>query len=134
MRKLLIMLAIAVIAMPSTGCGGRIRNWWHRGAPCGTVVAPATLGAPLAIGRPVRPMMVSQPECCCPPECCEPCCDPCECPGSEWTTSYSDSGCTDCASAPVTTYSDDYTLPTTPSSTLTPQDPGTSYRSPADSN
>ena len=101
MRKLTILLALAAITA-SSGCSnccciGRVRNWFHKGSPCGTTVAPAVLGAPLAMGTPLaqpvaapfayqqQPMMtaptmapqvyVEQPAMCCPP--CDPCANPC---------------------------------------------------------
>lgn len=99
MRKLTILLALAAITA-SSGCSnccclGRVRNWFHKGSPCGTAVAPAVLGAPLAMGTPlaqpvsapVQPMFASptmapqmyveQPAMCypCPP--CDPCANPC---------------------------------------------------------
>jgi hypothetical protein len=101
MRKLTILLAFAALAASSTGCCcgvcGRVRNWFHRGSPCGTTMAPAVLGAPLAMGTPYAtpvsaapsPMMAAPTVCveqapmcvpcqpCQPCQPCEPCCDPC---------------------------------------------------------
>ncbi|HEX6962866.1 MAG TPA: hypothetical protein VF175_13435 [Lacipirellula sp.] len=99
MRKLTILLALAAITA-SSGCSnccclGRVRNWFHKGSPCGTTVAPAVLGAPLAMGTPLAQpvsapaqpifasptmapqMYVEQPAMCypCPP--CDPCANPC---------------------------------------------------------
>jgi hypothetical protein len=100
MRKLTILLALAAI-ISSSGCSnccclGRVRNWFHKGSPCGTAVAPAVLGAPLAMGTPLAqpvsapvaqpmfasptmsaPVYVEQTPMCypCPP--CDPCANPC---------------------------------------------------------
>jgi hypothetical protein len=108
MRKLTILLALAAITT-SSGCSnccciGRLRNWFHRGSPCGTTVAPAVLGAPVAMGTPLAqpvsapaqpffapPTMApqvyveQQPMCYpCPPcdPCASPCVDPCADPCS----------------------------------------------------
>jgi hypothetical protein len=99
MRKLTILLALVAVTA-SSGCTrcciGRCRNWFHKGSPCGTTVAPAVLGAPLAMGTPyttpvsipmqapmgtplmTAPMCVEQTPVC-PPMCmpCDPCADPC---------------------------------------------------------
>jgi hypothetical protein len=97
MRKFTVLLAVAVLAASSTGCCcGKIRNWFHKGSPCGTSVAPAVLGAPLAMGTPMTfptsaPMapamcVQAQPQCCVP---CNPCCDPCDpCASGQMTTGY----------------------------------------------
>jgi hypothetical protein len=91
MRKLTILLGLAVLTASNAGCCcGRIRNWFHKGSPCGTAVAPAVLGAPLAMGTPMMsaPMsqpimsapMMSAPICVEAPQCvmpCDPCADPC---------------------------------------------------------
>jgi hypothetical protein len=78
MRKLTILLGVAVLAASSTGCCGRCRNWFHKGSPCGTVMSPAMLSAPVAMGAPLAgPVM--QPNMCCEqaqPVMCVPC-DPC---------------------------------------------------------
>lgn len=97
MRKILILLALAVVTTANSGCHARFRNWLHRGSPCGTTtIAPAMMGAPVALGTPVaapqvapamapamapapRPMqqvVVPQPIYCCPQP--VPCCPPCE--------------------------------------------------------
>ncbi len=89
MRKFLVLMAGAVLVASSTGCGccGKLRNWFHKGSPCGTRVAPAVLGAPLTMAAP--PMMMSAPVQCvesapmCMP--CDPCADPC---ASGYTTGY----------------------------------------------
>ena len=125
MRKLTILLALAVVISSSSGCCcGRMRNWFHKGSPCGTAMAaPAVLGAPLAMGTPVaQPMsmpMMSSPVMASPmmsgpvmaaptmcveamPQCCPPC-DPCDpCGSGQVTSGYyggyttSEAGC-DCA-------------------------------------
>ena len=86
MRKLTILLAVAVLTASNAGCCcGKIRNWFHKGSPCGTAVSPAILGAPLAMGTPMMsspmPMMTSAPMCVeAQPQCvmpCDPCADPC---------------------------------------------------------
>jgi hypothetical protein len=79
MRKLVILLAAAALAAPNAGCCGKLRNWFHKGSPCGTALSPVALGAPLAMSSPVMtsPVMTSapcQPACCVP---CDPCADPC---------------------------------------------------------
>lgn len=109
MRKLTILLGVAVLAASSTGCCGRCRNWFHKGSPCGTVMSPAMLSAPVAMGAPLAgPVM--QPNMCCEqtPVMCVPCdpCDPCATGGMGVTTGYfgnymggSDCGCEGGASA-----------------------------------
>lgn len=108
MRKLLALLALAVLTTVNTGCSARFRNWLHRGSPCGTTMAaPAVMGAPVAVGTPVaapqaapamapvmapapmQQVVAPQPIYCCPqPVCPQPvqCCPqpvPC-CPPSEY--------------------------------------------------
>jgi hypothetical protein len=118
MRKLTILLAVAALATSSSGCCvcGRVRNWFHKGSPCGTTtVAPAVLGAPLAMGTPLQqpymaapmaaPMMAAPPVCCeQAPMCVQPCaqpCDPCDpCGGASMGYAPSD-GC-GCGGAPAT--------------------------------
>jgi len=98
MRKILVLLTLAVVTAGSIGCAGRCRNLFRRGSPCcGTArVAPAMIAAPVAITAPVRapapvvqpmvmPQMIQQPACCpqAAPACqpCNPCpseCSPCE--------------------------------------------------------
>ena len=94
MRKMLIVLALAILTVSSTGCS-RCRGLFRRGAPCGgtTLAAPPMLGGAIPLGNPVRlqqppqivqPGILVQPNCCCEqaaPMCCEPCptqCGPCE--------------------------------------------------------
>jgi len=121
MRKLLILMAIAIVTLPPVGCG-RCRNLFNRGAPCGTTVAPALLSAPLAIGRPMAAPMVTAPMassgiCCESMPVCGSCndCGPCGDGQGGWTTSgYADGGSTDYGNAgPVTTY-DGGIIETTP--------------------
>jgi len=90
MRKMLVLLALAVVTAGSVGCAGRFRHMFRRGSPCvGTArVAPAAIGATLAIAAPisapapraqplVMPQVIQQPACCPQPgPACEPC-DPC---------------------------------------------------------
>lgn len=75
MRKLTILLAVAALAASSTGCCGRLRNLFHKGSPCGTVMAPAMIGAPVAMSSPVMTTPCMQAPACCVP--CDPCADPC---------------------------------------------------------
>ena len=106
MRKTAILLALLVVTIATSGCCRTCRNFFRRGAPCGTTtVAPPMMGAPRPLGSPyvaapqptqvvmpqnqvvVPQMMVpQQPACCCPqpvpqccpPQCCPPqCCEPC---------------------------------------------------------
>ena len=93
MRKMLILLALAVLTASNIGCT-RCRNLFRRGSPCGgtKMAAPAMLGGAIPLGnpvsiqpapQPVQPTMVPVP--CCPqaaPICvpCNPCpteCVPC---------------------------------------------------------
>lgn len=101
MRKLTVLLAVTVFAASSTGCCcGRIRNWFHKGSPCGTTMTPAVLGAPLAMGTPMTypvsapmapmaapTMCVQAAQPCCVP--CDPCCNPCDpCATGQVTSGY----------------------------------------------
>jgi len=91
MRKLLILLALAIVTVANLGCCGRCRNLFRRGSPCcGTALArppmlrnPIPLGAPFAApqARQVLPQaVVSQPgfyqQCEPCPSQCVPCCEP----------------------------------------------------------
>jgi len=89
MRKMLILSALALLTIASTGCCNRCRNLFRRGAPCGgtTLAAPPMLGGAIPLGNPMAlPRMVpqnviAQPNCC-PQDCCQPAmpmCQPC-CP------------------------------------------------------
>jgi len=123
MRKLTILLALAAVTLSSgcTRCCGRARNWFHRGSPCGTTVAPAVLGAPLAMGTPMAtpvcapmaspmmtaPMCMEQAPMCMPCVPCDPCADPC---GGAMSMGYmggytSDGMCCDGAGSMPTTMS-----------------------------
>ena len=105
MRKVLILLALAVLTVGNTGCS-RCRGLFRRGAPCGgtTLAAPNMLGGAIPIGQPrpiaqprILPQMIPQntiappnygqpnfgQQCvpCCPCVPCDPCenmCNPCE--------------------------------------------------------
>jgi len=76
MRKTWIVLIAATLTASSAGCCGSLRNLFHKGAPCGTRMAPVALGAPVAMTAPPMP-------------CFEPACEPCEqmCPPCETHTS-----------------------------------------------
>jgi hypothetical protein len=77
MRKLTIVLAITLATATSAGCIGRCRNWFHKGSPCGTAVAPAVLSGPIAMGAPLAPTVQAPQVYCEPsPAVCVPC-DPC---------------------------------------------------------
>ncbi len=93
MRKILILLALAMLAVSTTGCcRGRLRNLFRRGAPCGgtRLAAPAMLGGAVPLGIPaglqqaIPQGVITQPGNCCEqsgPACCEPCptdCNPCD--------------------------------------------------------
>ena len=117
MRKLTILLALAALTASNAGCCcgvcGRVRNWFHKGSPCGTAMAPAVLGAPLAMGTPLatpvaQPMMqpmMAQPMMSAPicveqapvcPQMCVPC-DPCDpCGGGSVSTGYGGYGSEGC--------------------------------------
>lgn len=89
MRKLTFMLAVAAFAVTSAGCTARCRNLFHKGSPCGTLLAPpAMLSAPMAMAAPMSaPIM--QPNLCVEQQpMCVPCdpCDPCATQGV--TTGY----------------------------------------------
>jgi hypothetical protein len=92
MRKMLILLALAVLTASNIGCT-RCRNLFRRGSPCSsascgtTMAAPAMLGGAIPMGNPVRlqpaPQLV-QPNIMAAPPCCQqaaPICVPCNpCP------------------------------------------------------
>ncbi len=102
MRKMLILLALAILTVSSTGCS-RCRGLFRRGSPCGgtRLAAPPMLGGAIPLGNPVAlqqaPQIVpqgilSQP--CCEqaaPMCCEPC--PTECAPGDSGYSSGDCGC-----------------------------------------
>ena len=111
MRKLLVLAAACALVTSSSGCCGclgKVRNWFHKGSPCGTAMAPAMIGAPLTMAAP-GPMMVSAPVQCmesapmCMP--CDPCTDPC---AGGYSTGYSGGmmmgepvGCSNCGDGAV---------------------------------
>ncbi len=86
MRKMLVLLALSILTLSTTGCT-RCRNLFRRGSPCGgtALAAPAMLGGAIPLGNPVAvpqsPQIVpqnimTQPGVCCEgaaPMCCEPC-------------------------------------------------------------
>ncbi len=132
MRKILVLLALAVVMAGSVGCSSCCRNLFRRGSPCfGTArVAPAMLAGPMAIASPVQmsapvvqplvmPQMMMQPPmmqqpACCPQVPCSPCpceCSPCESgiPGEYFGGYQGDGGCQNCG--PTTTYNQGYLVP-----------------------
>lgn len=92
MRKLLILLALAIVTVASTsGCSSsRCRNLFRRGSPCGgtSFATQPMLGGAIPLSNPVAfqqpPQVVvpqtimAQPNCCCEQSApmCMPC-DPC---------------------------------------------------------
>jgi hypothetical protein len=114
LKNILILMAIAMIVVPSVGCG-RCRGLFRRGAPCGTTMAPAALGAPVAMSAPVAAAVPVGSDYCCPP--CPPCgmCDPCT------------SGCGECC-GPTAGYETGYMAQ--PNVTVAPQSNGSDYRDP----
>jgi len=140
MRKLLILLILAVITTANLGCCARFRNWLHRGAPCGTrTQAPAMMGAPIPLGAPFasqqaapapqqQQVVVPQPavQCCpqpCPQPCvpCDPCPDPCSPCGSGWYSGYYNSD--NIGSTPSSSYEGKtYIVPDSDSSSYETQD------------
>jgi len=100
MRKLLILLALAVLMAESTGCS-RCRGLFRRGSPCGgtRLASPGLLGGAVPLGQPmavpqmVPQGMVAQPQCAAPAciESCPEMCNPCE-------GSSSFDGCVPCES------------------------------------
>ena len=94
MRKTGILLALVVVTIVTSGCCRSCRNFFRRGAPCGTAaIAPPMMGAPRPLGSPfvaapqptqvvVPQMVMPQAGCCCEPmvppcQCCDPCPNPC---------------------------------------------------------
>lgn len=96
MKRIALMMAVALFATSLTGCGcyRRVRGWLCRGAYCGTqapvigsVRAPAPapiVTAPPVVSPPryVQPVTTTCVPCCpapcpCPTVVCDPCCDPC---------------------------------------------------------
>ena len=104
MRNTGTLLALLTLTVVTSGCCQTCRNFFRRGAPCGTAtLAPPMMGAPRPLGSPyvsvppqpvqsiVPPTLVPQQgfgcqpavPCCQPCQpCCEPCptqcCDPCQ--------------------------------------------------------
>jgi hypothetical protein len=88
MRKLLTLL-VALTLATSSGCCSKVRNWFHKGAPCGTqTFAPTIVGPPTSQVPLAPPMQVTVPVAtmaqpsygvpCCPDPCAVQCCpDPC---------------------------------------------------------
>lgn len=63
MRKILILLALAVVTAQAVGCAN-CRRWFHRGSPCvGTqIAAPTMVAAPVPVAAPApAPQMVPAP-------------------------------------------------------------------------
>ncbi len=136
MRKLTILLALAALTASGTGCCGvcgRVRNFFHKGSPCGTTtVTPVVLGAPLAMGTPLmqpmaQPIMaapMAQPMMAAPSVCCEQApacvqqCDPCD-PCGGVTTGYAGGYATPMA-AGCGCAGGDATMTVTPGTTLPP--------------
>ena len=107
MRNKAFLLAIVLIMITTSGCIQSCRNFFRRGAPCGTTaMAPPMMGAPRALAnafvtapQPVQTvvpqMVMPHPRCCCQQpvsecQCCDPCppCNPC--------TPPCDTGCSMC--------------------------------------
>lgn len=151
MRKLLVLTAAAALVVSSSGCCGcfgKVRNWFHKGSPCGTRVRPATLGAPLTMTAPVMsapivsaPVQCVQPAPMCVPCCepCDPCGDPCADPCGGYSTGYfggysgnvGSAGCAACdAGIPAEgriIYDESQYIPTAPEGTVVPQEGPTRY-------
>jgi len=103
MRKMLILLALAMLTVSSTGCS-RCRGLFRRGSPCGgtRLAAPPMLGGAIPLGAPVGlrqavPQgIITQPAA---PMICEPCptdCVPCDSGYIGGETSYIDGTSGDC--------------------------------------
>jgi hypothetical protein len=58
MKRVAILLAIAVITAGTTGCAGRLRDWFYQGSYCGPTAAPVV----------TMPQPYAAPTCC-PPAC-----------------------------------------------------------------
>lgn len=93
MRMPLVLLVATSVAT-SSGCCGKVRNWFNKGAPCGTqTLAPTLISAPGAAQVPLaQPMQMAPPMQYAAPvatmvqpgPCCVPCCpDPCSVPCCE---------------------------------------------------
>ena len=139
--KAMILLALTVLTVSTSGCCRTCRNWLQRGSLCGTsTVAPATMGAPVALGTPmvqpqyVQPQMAAPPQQVvmpqanvqCVPQCipmCQPCCDPCAtmcspCGPAMWSGGYMEGACCE-GGVPVQGYDSGATMvPSTQQPTL----------------
>jgi hypothetical protein len=92
MRNKIFLLALVVVMTGTSGCCRSCRNFFRRGAPCGTAaLALPMMGAPRPLGRAfvtapqptqAAPQMIMpqfvrpQPDCRCQqaqPQCCDPC-------------------------------------------------------------
>jgi hypothetical protein len=62
MKKIAILMVVAVLTAGSTGCAHRLRDWFYGGSCCG----PAT--APMVATPVVMPQEYAVPTCC-PPTC-----------------------------------------------------------------
>lgn len=64
MKKIAILLAVAMITANSVGCAHRLRDWFYQGSYCGSTAAPM-VSAPV-----VMPQEYAAPSCCptCPTE------------------------------------------------------------------
>jgi hypothetical protein len=75
MRKVTILLAVAIVAAQSVGCGccNRMRDWLCRGAYCAPAVPTYAAPAPCAVPAPVMsaPVMAAPmaATCPCPQQC-----------------------------------------------------------------
>ncbi len=104
MRKMLVLLALAILTVSSTGCS-RCRGLFRRGSPCGgtRLAAPPMLGGAIPLGNPVGlrqalPQgIITQPGCCeQTAPICEPCptdCGPCDSGYLGGGTGYSGNDC-----------------------------------------
>lgn len=100
--RLLLLVLTSVASCAGCSCCGKVRNWFHKGAPCGTrTLAPALTAAPVATQAPIpvaQPVQTAPPVQMAPPmqyaapvatmvqpaPCCVPCCpDPCSVPCCE---------------------------------------------------
>ena len=79
MKKVMILLAMAMLVSSAVGCGccRRFTSLFNRGAYCGPSVASPTYVAPPTPVVAPTPMVVPTAQCA--PQCipCQPCCDPC---------------------------------------------------------
>ncbi len=61
MKRVLILLAVVMIAANAGGCAHRLRDWFYQGSSCGPAASV------------VMPQQYAAPTCC--PTCTEPACD-----------------------------------------------------------